>query len=676
VIDKNTKLLISKAKLTVNDLALAENADTQNLVNLKSLNISPISFDLAQRKLSLGNISLDQPDISVLRYPDNKLNILKPLAPKTAQPPAEDTTEHSNTPKSPDPIDPPEETAKKSGFEWDIASIKIGSGSVNWRDQSLSTPADLIIDNIQISLGALTSDLSQAFPYEISFNTGASAQSLSGSLSPQPFNVEGGLALQALPLNWLQNYVSETTNIRIDSGSADLNSQYQLSMNETLSGLIEADIALNQVAVSDAVLNKPISGFEQFSVGPVNMQLGNEKVIQIDTIGLAKPYADIFIADNGQMNLASLSKKTEEAEEPEPQQKPTTETQAAIQETEKNTENSSNKMTINIDKFSLDAAKFTFTDASQTPNVSTYFDQVTGTIENLSSNPDTKSKVDIQGNLETYGKLLIQGTLNPLSQKPYTDLGIKVSNINLSTASPYSGKFAGYLIDKGKLDLNLNYKIDDKKLDANNHIFIDQFEFGEPVDSPDATSLPLPLAIGILKNLDGEIDIDLPISGELDDPSFSIGGVLFTAFTNLITSVVTSPFSILGSLVEGGDDISSVTFTASSATLAPEQTSKILKLSSALKDRPTLNLEIRGVSSLAIDGNTDLVLLAKSRAQNIAQTIIEQGGIDKERIFILEPEIQTETLDPEADTLDSKAKNTHQAEAPKTIASSFTINVR
>jgi len=675
-----THFVIDKSTLSIEQLEIAENAESANLFELNSLTISPISFDLNQLALSLGKITLNEPVISALRYPNSEINLLLPLkadetteaqqvgnvtqAPSTEVEVAQEQTENTSAIA---------EDKKAQAFKWDISGIKINAGTINWSDQSLKTPADLHLTELNITLGQLSDDLSQAFPYQFAFKTDEGLHSLSGKLSPAPFNVEGELSIYKFPLNWLQNYFSETVNITLDSGTASLKSQYQLAMNESLQGQIKSDFSLDQLAIRDTLLTKPLSGIERFSISPIEIQFKDSQDIEIGTIELIKPYGEVFISKDGQMNLANLSTASESSEEAITESTEAVVNQISVESGAPNInraapDTSMATPNININKVAIQNARFEFTDASQTPTFNTYFDQVTGTIKHLSSDLETRSAVDIQGNLETYGKLFVRGTLNPLSQKPYTDLNIKVSNINLNTASPYSGKYAGYLIDKGKLDLDLNYLIDGKNLDANNHIFIDQFEFGDSVDSPDATSIPLPLAIGIMKNLDGEIDIDLPISGDLDDPSFSIGSVMLTAFTNIITKAVTSPFSILGALVEGDDDISSVDFAAGQAKVSTEQQSKILKLAKALNERPNLNLEIRGVADQSLDGQIDLTLLAKDRAQAIAQAIIEQGGIPKERIFILGPQVIGE-----ADTT-SKAED--KTQTPKLVTSHFTITVK
>jgi hypothetical protein len=164
----------------------------------------------------------------------------------------------------------------------------------------------------------------------------------------------------------------------------------------------------------------------------------------------------------------------------------------------------------------------------------------------------------------------------------------------MTSLSPYSGKYAGYAIEKGKMSLFVKYKIENDQLTAENRVFLDQLTFGDPVDSPDATKLPVTLAVALLKNRNGEIDINLPISGSLNDPEFSVGGLVVKVIVNLLVKAVTSPFALLGSVFGGGEELSNVDFDFGQAVITPPAQPRLEKLAKALLDRPALRLDIEG----------------------------------------------------------------------------------
>lgn len=210
-----------------------------------------------------------------------------------------------------------------------------------------------------------------------------------------------------------------------------------------------------------------------------------------------------------------------------------------------------------------------------------------------------------------------------LTENAFTDIVMKFQSIELTTFTPYSGKFLGYKIDKGKLHLDLHYILSGRSLDSQNHIVFDQLTLGEKVESPDATSLPLKLAIGLLKDSKGVIDLDIPVKGSLDDPEFSVWPIVWKALLNLLVKAVTSPFKLLGALFGGGDeDLEHIGFSPGADSLAASQQAKLDSLARALTERPGLKLDVRGVAAPAVDRE------ALATQAIAAQTGLAGGAID------------------------------------------------
>ena len=211
-------------------------------------------------------------------------------------------------------------------------------------------------------------------------------------------------------------------------------------------------------------------------------------------------------------------------------------------------------------KLPVKASQANFADLSVKPNFATGIQNLEGTVSGLSSKENSRAKVDLHGSVDEFSPVAITGEVNALSARLYTDLSMSFKNIELSTFNPYSGKFAGYNISKGKLTTELHYKVDGRKLDAQHHIIVDQLEFGEKTESKDAVSLPVKLAVALLKDRDGVIDLDLPVTGSLDDPKFRLGPIIWKVFVNILEKAVTAPFALLGSLFGGGPDLQFVDF--------------------------------------------------------------------------------------------------------------------
>jgi outer membrane protein OmpA-like peptidoglycan-associated protein len=252
----------------------------------------------------------------------------------------------------------------------------------------------------------------------------------------------------------------------------------------------------------------------------------------------------------------------------------------------------------------LTKAALTVRDESVQPPVQTGLSALTGTIKGLSSKQLARADVDLTGRVGKAAPLKIFGTINPLSENAFTDLIITLGGMDLAVGGPYSGKYVGYGLSKGKLSLDLKYKVSQKHLEAENKVLVDQLTFGRKVDSPDATSLPVPLVVALLKDRKGRIDIDLPIRGDLNDPDFKYGKAVISTLLNLLTKIVASPFSLMGKLIpEGGDEesLQFVAFPPGSATVAQEELKKLEALAKGLEERPNLRLDIIGTADLVRD---------------------------------------------------------------------------
>ncbi|MDN5943294.1 MAG: DUF748 domain-containing protein, partial [Nitrospira sp.] len=282
-------------------------------------------------------------------------------------------------------------------------------------------------------------------------------------------------------------------------------------------------------------------------------------------------------------------------------------------------------VTIGVVKIAKAAA--TFQDNSVRPPVLTGLTDLTGTIKGLSSKQLAKADVHLTGRVGKVAPLKIAGTINPLTENAFTDLTITLGGMDLTAESPYSGKYVGYRLSKGKLSLDLKYKVSQKHLEAENKVLVDQLTFGEKVDSPDATSLPVPFAVALLKDRKGRIDIDLPIRGDLKDPDFKYGKAVISTLLNLLTKIVASPFTLMGKLIPDGgseEDLQFIAFHPGSATVPDGELKKFEALAKGLEERPGLRLDITGTADPELDRAA--IRTRKLREQLIAMRQRERGG--------------------------------------------------
>jgi hypothetical protein len=268
---------------------------------------------------------------------------------------------------------------------------------------------------------------------------------------------------------------------------------------------------------------------------------------------------------------------------------------------------------VRIARITLSGGNVDFSDRFIKPNFNAKFHDLGGRISGLESIAEKRADVLLEGMWSNHAPVKITGQVNPLIDTPYVDLNLNISDIELSPFSPYSGKYIGYILEKGKLTFNVAYLMEDRKLEATNSITINQLTLGDSVESPDAVSLPIKLAIALLKDREGNIELDLPVSGSLDDPQFKIGKVVLTVLKNLIVKIVSSPFAALGALAGGGEELSYLEFDAGISEINEENGQKMDKLAKILYERPGLKLDVQGAAAPEADGEALRAMLLENR---------------------------------------------------------------
>ena len=285
--------------------------------------------------------------------------------------------------------------------------------------------------------------------------------------------------------------------------------------------------------------------------------------ISIKDITLEKLFSKIIINPDKTINLAQIAKTAPAAAAQTPQPAAVQQPPQPVQQPAKPAE----PLPLAISLIALKGGKVIFNDRSVSPVHTTTLTDINGTIRDIAPKQGKKAAVALNTRINNSAPLKITGTLNPFKDGLSLDLKVLLQDMDLSPFTPYAGKFVGYTIQKGKLSLDLHYTIEDKKLDSTNDVFIDQFDFGETVKSPDAIDLPVKLGVSLLKDSSGKIKLNLPVTGRLDDPQFSIFGIILKVLKNILIKAATSPFSLIGSMVGSKEDLSCVIFDPGSARL-------------------------------------------------------------------------------------------------------------
>lgn len=303
--------------------------------------------------------------------------------------------------------------------------------------------------------------------------------------------------------------------------------------------------------------------------------------LDIARVDLVGPRARAEISPQRELNLTQAF-ATPEAQAPAP----------ATAKTEKPDSPAAPALAMELKTLRIQRGTLDFADRSIEPQFAANIQKLEGRIEGLSTRAQASAKVDLKGQVDEFSPVLISGQLSPLAYERDTTLALSFRNMDLIRFNPYSGRFAGYNIEKGKLSTELRYRIQEGALQAEHHVVVDQLEFGEATGSKDAVPLPVKLAVALLKDRHGVIDLSLPVSGRLDDPQFRVGPLVWKVLTDLLAKAVTAPFAALGALFGGGEEMQFVSFAPGQATLDDAQRGKVEQLARALVERPALKLDV------------------------------------------------------------------------------------
>ncbi len=403
---------------------------------------------------------------------------------------------------------------------------------------------------------------------------------------------EAEFALEKVALAAFSQYLNRNTKLKLGKGDAAVAGRAKFSAaanaDETLR--FDGNLAVRELELIDETTQAPFAQWGELSSKDVKVSMGkNGLEVALTDLLLDQPRGKLIIAENSTINLAQIG-KTDASSASVPATQSGKPAQAAPFSTD------SEKATrIKVDRLQVTGGDVEFADLSLRPQFGTRISDLSGLIVGLSTEPSSRAEVSLEGKVDEFGLARVSGNLSPLGATEFTDIKAIFRNVEMKNLTPYSGKFAGRRIESGKLSLDLEYKIDQRKLKGENKVVVDNLVLGERIESKDATNLPLDLAIALLRDSNGMIELGLPVQGSLDDPQFSFDGLAWKVIVNVLTKIATAPFRALGALLGGsGEEFEAVNFEPGEARLLPPEREKLAKLAKALEQRPQLKLAVEG----------------------------------------------------------------------------------
>jgi hypothetical protein len=618
---------VDKAQLAIDNLALTLPRQPKPALTIKQFQLSELALDSDLHTVHIGKLESASGDVQVQLLKDGGINLMQALAPVKAQ-----SNAHTRPPAKPDPA-----------WRIQLAQGSLAGWKLQVRDARVANAAPFIWNNIGVQLKNVDTQAGASAQVALKASGARGAKlDLSGSMVPQPFSGKFKLDVQNIDAALGQPYFSEFVNISLARGFLHAKGELQLATQPRFAGSYKGSLRSTQFYALDKHTGADFLKWNSLALNGINTQFAPLK-IDIADIALTDFYSRLILSADGRLNLQDVLVKNGEAvsvtTEHAVADKPSV-SAAAAPGAAVSPASPASPIPIKIGKITLSGGNIAYSDLFIKPNFTANLTGMGGVIGGISSQNDSRATLDLRGSVDQIAPVEIKGSLNPLAQDFFIDISGGVKGYELTNASAYAIKYAGYGIKKGKLSMDVAYLVEHKKLKASNQLFLDQLTLGDAVDSPTATKLPVRFALALLTDRKGQIKLNLPIEGSLDDPQFSVGGIIWQVIGNVFDKIISAPFAALGSIFGSGPSLSRVEYAPGRAALDDAAKGALHNLAQALADHPQLQLEISGWASLEADadGLRQQMLRNKMRAIKAAALGEKAESIESESAVALRAE--------------------------------------
>jgi len=590
---------IEVPRLAVDAFALREPGRAAPAAAWQRMALEGLVVDLAQHRVALAGASLAQPEAWIERDARGVVNAARWTPPAAASAPATAAS-----------------SAGGPAWQAQVGKLSVTGGRLHWRDAPAAGPVALDVDALQLALTDVAWPaaaraktgvrLGARFtPGNRTGNATAGKLDFDGQVGLAPVSWDGRLHAERLPLHVFDAYLADASPLQLLHADAGWRGLVQGEL--TLAGprmhakgdALLTDLHARARYVPDPANANPDDLLAWQSLGARGTELtltpGKPIVAAVQEVTLDQAYARLVVTEQGRFNLTDLAPPPAAAASGAAAAAPASSAAVAVVAAASGPAGADTTPDIRIGRIAWTNARIEYTDRFVRPNYSADLSDVHGSLGAFSMRTPDLAPLQLEGRVAGTGLLDVQGQLNPLARPLALDVRAKATDIELAPLSPYAGKYAGYAIERGKLSMDLHYKIaPDGRLEASNQVTLNQLTFGEKVDSPSATKLPVLFAVALLKDRNGVIDVNLPVGGSINEPDFSVGRIVVKLIVNLLTKALTAPFALLSG--GGQDDLSQVLFVPGTARPSEGADKALDKVAKALQDRPSLSLTITGLA--------------------------------------------------------------------------------
>lgn len=559
-----TQVTVNDGKATINDISVMSGDEKEPPVTLASAEVSGANFDLQKKIINAGLVRLSGGRTWAMREADGSLHLVSIFTPRKEKP------------------------LQEAGFNISVDRAEIAGYTVALTDKSFEPALSYDLEQLNGSITKITLPPTKTpSPFELALRVrqGGSVQA-KGSLDLLRQSTDARFEILDLALAPLNTLLRRDTTLALTSGKAGAAGRVTVNSKSTPVAVQyrgSASIADLDLKIENSA--ERLLSWQKLQIADVDLDTGKNQ-LTVGQVSLSRPYSKLVINKDRSTNFGAIMRPR-----PAATAVPAARDQAAT------------PMAINVERVSVERGELDFADLSLVLPFATNIKALGGSASGLSSAPESRASLKLEGRIEENGLARAEGTIQPFAPKKFTDIAVEFRNVALSPLSPYTATFAGRKIASGRLSLDLQYKINNSQLAGENKMLLEQFTLGERIDSPGAVNLPLDLAIALLTDSDGKIDLALPVSGNVDHPEFAYGQVVWQAIRTVITRIVTAPFRALGALFGANSEtLGDIVFDPGSARILPTEYEKIRRVAEGLQKRAQLRLVVQGSYHVQTDG--------------------------------------------------------------------------
>lgn len=598
--DDNLQVNVKGADLSLAKLAVDDSILDPPMTRIESFTVSGINLDLLQRSVTVDSVRIHQPVLNQWLDKEGRPRFHHLLVEQVVE---ENVAQQNAAGQTPAPAATAPD-AVQEGLDWSVLvkQIQLDDGLFHFSDQDPAISQQQVVSDFNVNLENFTLTKDQTVPVKVSARLNdQGVLNLDGSMTLVPFKMQLNYGLQDLPLTSVSDYVQKSSYLRIEKGALDVQGKVQLDTADELVVNNELGLQVKGFQAEDTRTGKPVLQFQALNLEQVILDT-TARNVTVASVTLQAPDTVLAIARDGQINWASMTRPTAPAAATPAEEN--SEATVSAEQTEA-------PWHYSIGAVALQKGSARFEDHSLSPAFKAGLYSLDFKLEKVDSNGTKPIPFTLSSKVDRYAPFSVKGTLDPIAQQPGFQFKSQLKGLEMPALSPYSAQFIAYNLKSGKLNLDLDYQVHNNKMKGDNQVVADQLYLGEKVPNEDAIDAPVALGLALLRDVNGVIDLDVGVSGDLDDPGFSVSGVILKAFINLLAKAATSPFKLLGSLAGGSEDMGQIEFAAGLAQLGDDNQQRLSQLKDALNQRQQLIVDITGAASAA----EDTAMLQKLRVQ-------------------------------------------------------------